>query len=157
MKKYLTGLTAGIIVFSTLALQAQNGSQPGSKKVVHKGKAYLSDGTGNGKISKRKFDSLMSSTLIARDTQNKEHQVLQFTFTYAERAVYEDSTGREQIMTDYNSIGSDRGKLPDYWVRLLKKRSKAGDTAIFSEIISSYSDSQRTRFYVQPLKLIITD
>jgi hypothetical protein len=153
MKKYLTGLIVGIIVFSTLAFQAPRGS----KKVSYKGKAYLADGTGSGKISKRAFDSLLNFSLIARDSQNKEHLVSQYVFTYAERAVYEDSTGKLQIMTDYYSIESDKGKLPEYWLRSLKERTKAGDTAIYSEIISNYSDTQRTKFYVPPLKLIITD
>lgn len=153
MKKYLIGCLLGGIIFSTLAFQKPDDK----KKIVHKGKAYLFNGMGSGKISKQVFDSLLQYTLIAKDSQNREHPVLQYTFTYAERGVYEDSTGQMRIMTDYNSIESDNGKLPGYWITNLKKISKAGDTAIFSEIISTYGDPKRTRFYAQPLKLILTD
>lgn len=156
MKKYLIGLIMTGIIFGTLAFQVQK-KPIEKKKVVHKGKTYLLNGTGSGKISKKMFDSLISYNLIARDSQNREHPVIQFTFTYAERGAYEDTTGRLRIMTDYNSIESEQGKLPDFWMRNLKERSKAGDTAIFSEVLSTYQDSLRARFYAEPLKLIITD
>jgi hypothetical protein len=156
MKKYLIGLIMTGIVFCTLAFQVQK-KPVEKKKIVHKGKTYLFNGMGSGKISKKMFDSLINYNLIARDSQNREHPVIQFTFTYAERGAYEDTTGKLRIMTDYNSIESEQGKLPDFWTRNLKERSKAGDTAIFSEVLSTYQDSLRTRFYAEPLKLIITD
>lgn len=156
MKKYLIGLIMTGIVLGTLAFQVQK-KPAEQKKIVHKGKTYLFNGMSGGKISKKMFDSLLNYNLIARDTQNREHPVIQYTFTYAERGAYEDSTGRLRIMTDYYSIGSEKGKLPDFWMRNLKERSKAGDTAIFSEVLSTYQDSLRTRFYAEPLKLIITD
>lgn len=156
MKKYLIGLIMTGIIFSTLAFQMQK-KPAEKKKIVHKGKTYLFNGIGNGKISKKLLDSLLNYNLIARDTQNREHPVIQFTFTYAERGAYEDSTGKLRIMTDYYSIESEQGKLPDFWMRNFRERSKAGDTAIFSEVLSTYQDSLRTRFYAEPLKLIITD
>lgn len=156
MKKYLIGLIITGAIFSTLAFQAQK-KPVDQKKIVHKGKTYLFNGIGNGKISKKMFDSLLDYNLIARDTQNREHPVIQYTFTFAERGVYEDSTGKLRIMTDYNSIESEKGKLPDFWIRNLKTRIKAGDTAMFSEVLSTYHDSLRTRFYAEPLKLVITD
>ena len=156
MKKYLIGLIMTGIIFGTLAFQVQK-KPVEKKKIVHKGKAYLFNGMGSGKISKKMLDSLLNYNLIARDTQNREHPVIQFTFTYAERGAYEDSTGKLRIMTEYYSIESEQGKLPDFWMRNLRERSKAGDTAIFSEVLSTYQDSLRTRFYAEPLKLIITD
>lgn len=156
MKKYLIGLIMTGVTFGTLAFQVQK-KPVEQKKIVHKGKTYLFNGIGNGKISKKLLDSLLNYNLIARDTQNREHPVIQFTFTYAERGAYEDSTGKLRIMTDYYSIESEKGKLPDFWMRNLRERSKAGDTAIFSEVLSTYQDSLRTRFYTEPLKLIITD
>jgi hypothetical protein len=156
MKKYLIGLIMTGIIFGTLAFQVQK-KPVEKKKIVHKGKTYLFNGMGNGKISKKMFDSLLDYNLIARDTQNREHPVIQYTFTYAERGAYEDSTGKLRIMTDYYSMDSEKGKLPDYWARSIKERSKAGDTAMFFEVLSTYQDSLRTRFYAEPLKLIITD
>jgi hypothetical protein len=156
MKKYLIGLMMIGIVFSTLAFQVQK-KPVEKKKIVHKGKTYLFNGTSNGSISKKMFDSLLNYNLVARDTQNREHPVIQYTFTYAERGAYEDSTGKLRIMTDYYSVESEKGKLPDYWINSIRERSKAGDTAMFYEVLSTYQDSLRTRFYSEPLKLIITD
>src|SRR6185312_4021812 len=92
----------------------------------------------SGKISKHVFDSLIGYGLIAKDSANKEHPVVQYTFTYAERGAYEDSTGRLKIMTDYQTIESDKGKLPEFWTKLLKERTKGGDTATFTEITAVY-------------------
>jgi hypothetical protein len=156
MKKYLIGLFMGVTVLTAMAFQTQKKPEA-KKKIVHKGKAFLYNGMGSGKISKRMFDSLLNYNLIARDTQNREHPVTQFSFTYAERGVYEDSTGKPQIMTDYYSAESDKGRLPDFWRNSIKERTKQGDTAMFYEIISNYGDSAGTRFYAEPLKLIITD
>lgn len=139
-----------------MAFQAKK-KPDGKKKIVHKGKTYLMNGTGSGTISKRLFDSLINFNLMSRDTQNREHPVVQYTFTYAERGIFEDSTGKLKIMTDYYSVESDKGKLPEYWLRNIRERSKEGDTAMFFEVLSTYGDSLRTRFYTEPLKLIITE
>ncbi|RYZ35757.1 MAG: hypothetical protein EOP49_33205 [Sphingobacteriales bacterium] len=155
MNKYLTGIIAGGIIFCALAFQAPR--RPGNpNKIVHKGKAFLANGQTSGTISKRAFDSVLAYGLFAKDSANNEHPVVQYTFTYAERGAYEDSTGRLKIMTEYYSMDSDKGKLPDFWVKSIKDRTKGGDTATFVEIMSVYQDG-KTRFYAEPIKLILTD
>lgn len=157
MRKYvLPVLVAGILLAGSL-VQAQQKS-PQKKKIVHKGKACLADGkTAAGTISKAAFDSLMAYPLIARDTQGREHKVISYSFSYAERGLFEDSTGKLKIMTDYYAIESERGTLPEFWLKNIKERSKGGDTAYFDLILSNYTDTGKSFFYAEPFKLVITD
>lgn len=159
MKRYLVGAVIVSIMACVVAVQAQNrGQQPAKKKVVFQGKTFLSGGQfGTGKISKKMFDSLLGYGLVAKDTQNVLRPVISFTFSYAERGVYEDSTGKPGIMTDYYSVESHNGRIPETWLKNLRERSKRGDTATFNEVLASYQDSTRKRFHTEPLKLIITD
>lgn len=156
MKKYLiVSAVAGIMLLAGLG-QAQQ--RPSKEKVVFKGKTYLKGGQiGSGTVSKKDLVSLLQDGPVVRDSLGKEHAVILFTFTYAERGVFEDSTGRPVIMTDYYSIESDNGKIPDGWFRLLQQRLKKGDTATFSNVLSFFDDQKRTRFHAEPLKLIVGD
>ncbi len=148
----------------SLAQAQQRKAQPSlqkaepPKKITHKGKAFLSDGkTSSGTINKRVFDSLIAYPLVAKDTLGREHQVIGYTFSYSERGLYEDSTGKLRIMADFYSTASENGKLPDFWLQNIRERSKGGDTAYFDQVISKYADTGKSFFYVQPLKLIITE
>jgi hypothetical protein len=155
MKKILVGGLIFTVILSVLAV-AQQPQKKG--KTFYKGRTYLAGGViTNGTISKAQFDSLIAYPLLARDTSGKEHPVITYTFVYAERGVFEDSMGKMKIMTDYYSVESDKGQMPDVWVKNVRKRSKSGDTAYFNEVISTYADSVRTRFHSEPLKLIITE
>jgi hypothetical protein len=154
MKKYIIGL--GIIGMSVGILVAQTQKPP--KKVSFKGKSYLYGGMiSGGKISKSVFDSLIAYPLVASDTANNMREVVRFMFTYAERGLYEDSTGRPRIMTEYYYTEGIKDKLPEDWVPVIRKRSKAGDTALFYDITAAYPDTLHKRFYTEPIKLIITD
>ncbi|WP_118975217.1 hypothetical protein [Taibaiella koreensis] len=155
MKKYIAAL--GIIGIS-LGVVASTAQKPQPGKKTYKGKAFLAGGKiATGKISKKQFDSLIAYPLAGRDTANNERPVVSFMFTYAERAVYEDSTGRPRIMADYYGTESTRGKLTDDWVAQIRSRSKQGDTAFFFDIKGSYTDSSHTRFPIEPITLIITE
>lgn len=157
MRKYVLPVLVAGVVFAGSLVQAQQKS-PQKKKIVHKGKACLADGkTGTGAISKAAFDSLVAYPLIARDTQGREHKVLSYAFSYAERGLFEDSTGKLKIMTDYYATESEKGKLPEFWLKNIRERSKAGDTVYFDLIISNYTDTGRSYFYAEPFKLVITD
>ena len=128
------------------------------KKIVHKGTTYLADGTINGgTISKRKFDSLIALPVISRDTSGVDRSVVEFVFSYAERALYEDSTGRPLVMTDHFSTPCPGGKLPDDWVKIIREKSKKGDTVYIEEVMAAYPDKLHTRFYTTPIKLVITE
>ncbi len=140
-----------------MVAQAQK-PQPQKKKVTFKGKSYLYGGLiGSGKISKKMFDSLIAYPLVTKDTNGNPRQVIQFMFSYSERGLYEDSTGKPRIMTDHYFTESVNGKLPDDWIPNVRAYSKGGDTVLFYDIMSAYPDSLRTRFYTEPLKLVLTD
>ena len=158
MRKYVLPILVLGIVLAFSLVHAQQ--KPLKKKIVHKGKAFLADGkTGAGTtvISKVAFDSLIAYPLIARDTLGRDHKVLNFSFSYAERGLFEDSTGKLKIMTDYYATESEQGKLPEFWLKNIRERSKGGDTAYFDLIIANYTDTGRSFFYVEPIKLIITE
>jgi len=158
MKKYLTGVGVVLIMAGVWAVQAQKPQE--RKKIVYKGKTYLQDAqyAHNSRISKKAFDSLLAYGLVVRDSLNREYQAARYTFTYAERGVFEDSTGKLRIMTDYYSTESFAGKLPPEWLQPIRDRSKAGDTAFFFEVIYYQpGDTTRKQYHSEPLKLILTD
>jgi|SRR5690606_6898083 len=148
----LVALTAGV----SYAQQAE--VKP--KKPKPKGEAYLAGGQyGSGSIPLAQFDSLIGKPLIARDTLGRFCPVIKFDFTFAERGLYEDSTGRLTIMTDYYVTPSDSGALlPPFWIEQLKRRAKIGDTVYFDQILAEYPDSVNAQhFYTHPLKLVISE
>ncbi len=154
MKYYLKLIAiSSIFVLGTSQAQQTNTK----KKVMYKGKSYLSDGTGQGTISVSRFKSMLHNGLIAKDTAQVQHPVHSFIFMYAERGVFEDSTGKLRIMSDNFSLQCDSGKLPEMWVKGISTKAKAGDTAYYSNVLSSYDDSGKKFFYAEPLKLILTE
>lgn len=165
MKKYVFPvIIAAMAGAFSLAQAQQRKAQPTlqkaepKKKIIHKGKAFLSDGkTGSGKISKKAFDSLIAYPLIAKDSLGREHKVIGYTFSYSERGLYEDSMGTPRIMADFYSTESEGGQLPDFWLQNIRERSKGGDTAYFDQVISKYTDTGKSFFYAEPIKLIITE
>jgi hypothetical protein len=158
MKKYLGILLVSGLTLTLFSFQQQKPKeQPKKKKIVFKGKTFLAGGTyGNGTIPVEKFESLMKLPLVSIDTANVTHPVIEYTFTYAERGAYEDSTGKLRIMTDYFTANSDNGLLPQYYLNSLNGRIKYGDTVYYSEVISSYGDSA-SRYHSLPIKLILTE
>lgn len=136
-----------IFVFVAAALCAQNvngeggGSTSAEDTSKRKGKPFPgfpvflgnSDMSG-GLISERTFDSLMKQGLTSRDSLGIVYQFNSFMFTYAERNLYEDSTGNLMIVTDYLSEYCEGNKLGKNIVPALWDRTKKGDTAYFDEI-----------------------
>jgi hypothetical protein len=158
MRKYIIGLGIVGISFCMIIAQAQQVQKPQKKKVTFKGKTYLHGGAiGNGKISKRLFDSLLAYPPVAKDTGNTDRAVTQFTFSYAERGLYEDSTGRQRIMTEYYNTESINGRLPQEWISSIRAKSKAGDTVIIYDVMARYADTGNARFYAEPIKLVLTE
>lgn len=156
MRKFVFPVMVLSIAGAFTLAQAQQ-QQP-KKKPVHKGKAFLADGkTNSGGISKAAFDSLMAYPLIAKDTLGREHKVLGYTFSYAERGLFEDSTGKLKIMTDYYGTETEKGLLPDYWLKTMRDRTKGGDTAYFDLIIANYTDTGKAFFYAEPFKIYLRD
>ncbi|MFT4062268.1 MAG: hypothetical protein QM642_07930 [Edaphocola sp.] len=157
MKKITAWAVLGLLAIGSWAFQA-NKEQTSKKKVVFKGTTFLADGVhGNGTIGKTAFDSLLHFGLTSRDSANNLHLVASFTFGYAERGAYEDSTGTLRIMTDYYSVESEGGRLPPEWVAGILDRTKEGDTATFFDVVASYADTGGAKYHSKPLKLIIKE
>jgi len=159
MKNYKIFIIIALAVPGFFIARAQYTRKPlERKKIIHKGTTYLADGvTGSGTISKKRFDSLIALPVISRDSSGVERPVIEFVFSYAERALYEDSTGRPVVMTDYFSTTCPGGKLSDDWVKVIRDKSKKGDTAYIDEVTAVYPDTLHTRFYTTPVKLVITE
>jgi hypothetical protein len=156
MKKYFSIALIGLISATWWMSQAQSqkGNPTKPPKTVFKGKTFLSGGTiSSGKISKKMFDSLIALPLYSQDTAGNLNRVNEFTFTYAERGIFEDSTGKERIMTDYFNQYCEKGVLPEDWLRYVRERSKFGDSAIFQNIISNNG----ANYHSQPLRLLIVE
>lgn len=157
MKKYYGILLLGGLILCSFGFQ-ENKPKEQKKKVIYKGATFLAGGKyGEGKIPYRVFDSLMRTRLVSKDSSGNFHEVNSFTFTYAERGAFEDSTGTLKIMTDYYTAESENGLLPDYFIKSLKERVKYGDTVYYFDVMSRMNpDSTKTSYYSLPVKLILT-
>lgn len=151
MKKSIIGVVI-IALATTLLVYAQE------KKVVYSGQSYMGDKqTQSGSISKQQFDALIKLPLMAKENSGKEWQVTDFSFTYAERAMYQDTLGNPFITTDYFSTNCPGGKLSDDWIKNITERSKPGDTAYFDRITTVDSTEGKARLFItEPIKLVIT-
>lgn len=155
LKHAFLWLTALALIGVTYAQQAeQSGTKPKPK-----GNAFLSGGQyGTGNIPLATFDALIGKAPIAKDSLGRECAVHSFDLTFAERGIFEDSTGRLTIMTDYYTTKSEDGKLDSFWVKELQYRAKIGDTVYMDNIVATYPDTAALHyFYTYPLKLVITE
>lgn len=110
-------------------------------KVVH---AYLghSDETG-GQISKTMFDSLLKQGVTAKDSLGNVFKVDGFTFSYAERNLYEDSVGKLIILTDFFSEYCPGDTLSRGISLNIYYKTKPGDTAYFDNIKALLPDGRQ--------------
>lgn len=134
-------IVVAMLLFVSYALMAQkakkeNGKDPApagaSAKIVH---PYLGRSDySSGQIAKRTFDSLLKQGVTARDADGNTFKVASFTFSYAERNLYEDSVGKLMVLTDFFSEYC----LGDTVTRVISlniyHRTKPGDTAYFDNI-----------------------
>jgi len=150
--RFLIILSLCIVVGNLFAQKKE-----GPKIVKHSGKTFMAGGTfSGGTLSPTVFDSLILLPMMSMDTLNQPHPVTYFFFTYIERNLYEDSTGRPEILADYIGFNSVEGKVPEIWIKSLKERVKEGDTVLISNVESFYNDKKLTKFYTEPIKIIIT-
>lgn len=106
------------------------------EKVHYQGETFLQGRVGNGTISKKMLDSLIRLPLVSSDSLGRLQPVTSFKLTWAELALYEDSTGRPLIMADYYEAFSDEETftVAQPWLDLILNRSKPGDTLTFSYV-----------------------
>jgi hypothetical protein len=107
----------------------------------------------NGTISKRVFDSLLRQGVTARDSFGNNFKVDGFTFSYAERNLYEDSVGNLITLTDFISEFCSGDTLSRGLSLNIYEKTKPGDTAYFDniKIISPGSNA-----VTKPMRFIIT-
>jgi hypothetical protein len=145
------------LIFAGMAV-AMVFAQQNTKKIVYSGSSYMGDHqTQSGSVSKEKFDALITLPLFAKDSNGVEHQVSDFSFTYAERALYQDSTGVPIITTDYFSTTCPGGRLSEDWIKNIQERSKPGDTAYFDYITTIDSTKGKPKMFITtPIQLVIS-
>jgi hypothetical protein len=131
-------LLIGIVAHSLTALTA--GAQADKKQATEKQQqqaamldtAYLGHSTlTGGTIPKKTFDSL---ALQGITISNAMGQVKGFSFSYAERNLYEDSIGNSIILVDLLSEYCPGDSLSAAVRKTLSARTKKGDTAYFDNI-----------------------
>lgn len=87
-------------------------------------------GRDGGAVTKRDFDAFAKQGLRL----GSEGKITGFSFTYAERMLYEDSAGNPLLQTDYLVERCMGDVLSDGVRSTLFERTKPGDTAFFDDI-----------------------
>ena len=105
------------------------------------------------KVDKNLFDNLIALPLCAKDSAQNYCKVQSFEITYAERGLYQDSTGLPIVVTDYTQFACKGDTIPQNWVDVFRERSYKGDTVFIDKIIAKSPD-QKMRL-CKGLKLII--
>ncbi|HTN47503.1 MAG TPA: hypothetical protein VL098_14225 [Flavipsychrobacter sp.] len=136
MKKGLSYIVASALFLSGILVPVHAiGDKKG--KGISSITPYLSNsGFSGGLIPKKVFDSLIKQGITARDSSGMTYKVVEFTFGYGERNIYEDSVGRPTILTDYFSEICHGDTLSTTFKNFIFKdnRSKHGDTVYFDKI-----------------------
>jgi hypothetical protein len=142
MRRLISIVFVGGLLLLSYAMMAQKSKKDDGKpvpasdtpapKIVH---AYLGRSSyNNGEISKRTFDSLLKQGLTARDAQGTQLKVDGFTFSYAERNLYEDSVGKLMVLTDFFSEFCTGDTVSRGVSMNIYYKTKPGDTAYFDNI-----------------------
>lgn len=87
-----------------------------------------------GLVPKHVFDSLMKQGLLGRDSSNVEYKVTGFNFNYAERNLYEDSTGNLMVLSDYMMEYCNGDTVSANIAATLYQRTKEGDTVYIDQL-----------------------
>ncbi len=143
MKKKLFKLFAGLCLSFVLISftsgegdERQNASK--SKFITYLGCAI----TDSVFVDKNLFDSLVALPICAKDSNNNYCKVQSFEITYAERGLYQDSTGLPIVVTDYSSVTCKGDTIPTAWKQIFHDRSYKGDTIYFDKIIAKSPDQK---------------
>ncbi len=147
MKRVFNLFLLGMSLFFCFSLMAQQTSKtkaavkPGNSKKIFLPPVYLGKSNLNGGvIKKRTFDSLLKQGISAHDSLGNKYRIVGFDFIYAERSLYEDSVGNDQILTDFQSQFCKGDTLDasitfsDEETKSIYERTKWGDTAYFDRI-----------------------
>jgi hypothetical protein len=124
-----------LIFFSFLFMVGLAAFSP-ALKIVYRYNAFLAcEKTDSISITKADFEKLVSSKLCAHDSANNVFPVASFEIIYAERGLFEDSTGLPIVFTDYSNQTCKGDSIPMKWQNDFKERGYKGDTVFFDRII----------------------
>ncbi len=113
--------------------------------------AFLSSG---GYISKTDFDHHLKQGIVARDSAGNHYAVDGFTFSYAERNLYEDSIGNLIVLTDYLTEFCPGDSVTHAIANNIFHKTKPGDTAYIDNIKVKLPDG--TQMAAKGMKFILT-
>jgi len=136
MKKHAYFIGSVFLLLSSMGMMSLM-TDNDKNKTVKVITAYLGNSDySNGTIAKRTFDSLLKQGITARDSAGNSYKVTDFTFSYGERNLYEDSTGKLMVLTDYLSEFCTGDTLTTAFKHFVyvDKRTKPGDTAYLDKI-----------------------
>lgn len=123
-------------------------------KFYYRYKAFLacqfSDSIG---VTKQEFDGLLTQPLCAKDSAGNVHKIESFEITYAERGLYQDSTGLPIIFTDYSIEECKGDSIPVKWKSNFYENGHKGDTVSIDRILVRGSDQKP--YYCKRLKFVI--
>jgi hypothetical protein len=116
---------------------------------------YLgASGLKSGAMRKPVFDSLIRQGITAREADGRKLRIEGFQFSYAERGLFEDSTGNLITVTDYIGEYCFGDTLSSTIKEGLPERTKAGDTAFIDNIRVVMANGSKAQG--RPLKIVLT-
>jgi hypothetical protein len=107
----------------------------GAPRKIYMPQAYL--GTSElkgGAVPREQLAEMLRQGVTAHDSTGKQFQVAGFEFNYAERMLYEDSTGNLMVVVDYLSEYCPGNKLSEGISASIYDRLKPGDTVYIERV-----------------------
>lgn len=145
-----------ILLVSTVVL-VSFGLPDGNQKGTAYKSNYISylgcSATDSAFIDKDNFVQLVALPLCAKDSAMNYCKVISFDLTYAERGLYQDSTGLPIVVTDYSSVSCKGDTIPKNWIATFNERGYKGDTILLDNILAKSPD-QKTRL-CRSLKFVL--
>ena len=93
-------------------------------------------------VSTADFLRLIQKPLCVKDSAGRLCKVQQFELSYAERGLYQDSTGLPIVVTEYSGTNCKGDTIPKAWQAIFAERAYKGDTILFGEIIATAPDNK---------------
>lgn len=138
------------------ALRAENTDPPAQQEITGEFKTFLNDKkTQGGVMSADSIIYFLDKPLYSQDSAGNYHRIRAYLFTYIERQVYFDDKGKPFIGTEVGGANSVGGRLPDYFIDLLKERIKSGDTVIFNHTAAFLDDKNQSTMYYSPRIVLV--
>lgn len=96
-------------------------------------------------INKQHVDSIIRMPIQLIDKAGERYTATAFDVIYAEWGVYEDSTGRDKIMTEYYTLNVNGSQLPSFFADNISSLAKAGDTLTIYRVFAENANASKTK------------